>query len=490
MKKTLTLSGVVALASIVMFSCKKNTTEKINLSPAKVLVSHPISNPMGYPSPDSIKAYSGTMVAGTTYTIVGNVEVNKGDTIFVQPGVTVCVENGACIVVKGAFISMGTQANPNWFTKCGRTKTDNIGQSQATDSAWSGGSGLGLWPGIECDTSATLLVLKWTHLEFTGAGCNSTVPNFVGVSTSKSYGILFQNTNGNFIMEDSWMYGGCDDAIRVQTGHMDIMRNNFEKAGYQGGDCFNIKSGGIGDVGYNLFVGCATNGTKASNKGGNPVQCNVNMFNNTYINCGFRQNQSGRGANINYEQGAKGSAYNNLIVDGKFGFRIVGNPGADTANCFYGNNFIYGDSTNLTTQFYPVGYITKPNAYVVPNPAVTGYVYNPTSGAPLPVGTELSDDIALDGANNPMFVNFPLPENSTNFPGMTSFFDINNNNPSHGWDFHLKTGSPCIGIGNTDPSYMLNACSAVSNPNWGPNESLPCSDVGCYPATYNGGNQH
>jgi hypothetical protein len=489
--------SVIAVSLIALFisSCKKDTTEKFNLSKAKIAVVNAITNTtLGYPNPDSIKAYRGTLLANTTYNLVGNIVIPRGDTLFVQSGVTVCVENGSCINVQGVLISLGTQSAPNWFTRCGRPKTDNIGQSQATDSAWSGGSEKGIWVGIECDTSCRLLVLKWTHIEFVGAGANHAQP-ISGVTvgaTNTNFGIWFQNPNGCFIMEDSWEYGTQDDAIRVSNGKFDIMRNFFEKTGYIGGDCNNMKSGSIGDCAYNLYIGCATNGSKASNKGAFP-SCNYNMYNNTYINSGFRQNAVGRGANIDYEQGAQGSAYNNLIVDCKVGFRVVGTPVADTLLLYYGNNFVYGDSTDVTTQFYPVGYITRPNCYVVPDPAVTGYVYTP-AGAAAPTGTELADDMALNQANNPMFVNFPLPENPTNFPGMSNFWDINNDNALHGYDFHLKPGSPAIGVGNPSASYMLNACASITNPLWGPNESAPCIDIGCYPtlahAPANGGNQH
>jgi hypothetical protein len=502
MKKLLTLAfGILVFIS----SCKKNTKEDFNLSKAKTINVNGISNPLGSPNHDSVKAYSGTMLANTTYTVVGNIVIPKGDTIFVQPGVTVCVDNGSAIMVQGALICVGTQTSPIWFTRCGRPKTDNIGQSQATDSAWSGGSEVGIWTGIECDTSCTLLVLKWTHVEFVGAGANS--PNCAAFcdginigATKTNFGIWFQNINGNFIMEDSWEYGTQDDGIRISFGKFDIMRNTFEKQGYIGGDCNNVKSGGVGDCAYNLYVGCATNGSKGSNKGSEPIQCNMNIYNNTYINCGYRQNEVGRGGCIDYEQGAEGYSYNNLIVDCKFGFRVVGGTTvADTIDLFYGNNYVYGDSLELTEQFYPVGYITKPGAYVIPNPSFsnTGYVYSP-AGAAAPAGQELTDDQGFVSSNNPGFVSFPLPENPSHFPGMNVFSDINNNNPEHGYNFHLQSASPCIGVGNPNSSYMLNASAAVSFKyvsngqvlTFTPNESIPCSDVGCYPTIYPNGNLH
>ncbi|HTA27929.1 MAG TPA: hypothetical protein VK809_09075, partial [Bacteroidia bacterium] len=355
--------GLVLLLTVLLYSCKKDTSENFNLSKPLSVPVNGISNPLGVTNQGTVTAYqTGTLLANTTYTVVGNIVIPKGDTLFVQPGVHVCVENGAAIMIQGALVSIGTQQNPIWFTRCGRPKTDDVGQSQATDSAWSGGSENGIWVGIEGDTSCTLMVLKWTHIEFVGAGannasCTAFCDGIAIGATKTNYGIWFQTPRGHFIMEDSWEYGTQDDAIRVDKGNFDIMRNMFEKQGYVGGDCNNMKSGSVGDCAYNLYLGTATNGSKASNKGSQPVECNMNIYNNTYINGGYRQTAGQKGADINYEQGAEGYAYNNLIIDCKNGIRIVGSPIADTAHMHYGNNYIYGDSTDLTTQFYPVGYI-------------------------------------------------------------------------------------------------------------------------------------
>lgn len=488
MKKLFILTVPLAIIlGISLSSCKK-TLENHYISvipPSKV---NAITNPMGVKGSASPTAYSGTMVAGTTYTIVGDVMVNPHDTIVVQPGVTICVEDTSCIVVKGVFISLGTQTNPVIMTDCAVTPNNSFSETELTDPAWNAGNGW--WSGIQCDTSCTLLVLKWTQIWFTGAPFHRTEPVNGTKNNGTSYGVFFQNTNGNFIMEDCKMYGGIDDAVRVQSGKFDIMRNVFEKMGYQGGDCNNVKSGGVGDCAYNLYIGLATNGSKASDKGGSPVQCNMCIYNNTYINCGFRNNSGGVGSDVDYEQGAEGASYNNLIVNCRVGFRVVYSPIADTAHLWYGNNFIYGDSVIVTSQFYPnPGNITKLGAYIAPIPSETGYVYINTGS-----GTDnAADAAALCGENNPQFVNFPLPENYGQ-----PLININNYESNYGgmgFNFHLASASsPCVGTGTTSfPSgFPLNACSSVSIPSLGfaPNESAPCSDIGCYPYYNTGiGNQ-
>ena len=68
-------------------------------------------------------------------------------------------------------------------------------------------------------------------------------------------------------MEDSWVYGGTDDCMRISCGKVHVFRNTFEKPGGSGGDCVNMKGGTVGTVAYNFFIGTAYNGQKASNKG-------------------------------------------------------------------------------------------------------------------------------------------------------------------------------------------------------------------------------
>lgn len=457
MKKLNQLLLMLSAGAMFVASCKKSDGDNTQISTPPLQIGQTVSD--AAPLCGTIK---GTMLSGKTYTIGCDVTVNAGDTLLLQSGVHVNVTGNYSITVKGTLISLGTKENPNWFTVPNMTKTDVPTADPSTDPAFSG-----KWLGIAADTSCKLLVLKWTHLEFGGGNWTNPTVNGV-VSGDKSRLVFFQNPNGSLIIEDSWFYGCVDDAVRIAGGKFSIMRNTVEKCGYQGGDVFNAKSGSVGDMAYNLFVGTATTGTKASNKGGLNPQTQINMYNNTYVNGGYRQIQTGRGGCVNYEEGSKGSAYNNLAVNCKFGLRIVNNPAADTANMHYGNSFNYGDSVNIVNQFYPQGYITVPQATDIPLPSSflpAGYTLGGVYNAP-----------ALVGANNPQFVNYPLPS-----PGVVNIAYAT------GFDFHLKATSPCLNKGFT--GFAPLAVVPV-DPNFGATEiTVPGKDIGCYQADGTG-NQH
>jgi hypothetical protein len=449
------LLALSVLCGLTFFSCKKhNDSTTISTPP------YQIGKPVSASSPLS-GTIKGTMTTGNTYTVNGDVTINATDTLLIQPGVKINITGPYNFIVKGKLLSLGTKENPIWFTSPSGSHIDNGTPDPTSDPA-----NAGLWGGIEADSSCKLLVLKWTHIEFTGATLKSSVANGLKAGNA-AFGIYFCNVNGVFVMEDSWMYGSVDDAVRFAGGKISMMRNTFEKCGANGGDVLNAKSGTVGDMAYNLFVGDATNGTKASNKGGSTVQCNINMYNNTYVNCGYRQIQTGRGGCINYEEGSKGKYYNNLVVDCKFGPRIVQSPPADTLNTFYGYTWQYGDSASVVNQFYPVGYITHPQQTDMPNPSFLPSNYKP--GA-------VYNASSLVGKNDPKFVNYPLPNYNYQKVDYVGTFN-----------FHLQPSSPVLGKGYQG----FSALSVVPvDPKFGATEiTKPGKDLGAFQADGTG-NQH
>src|SRR5580698_6212666 len=101
--------------------------------------------------------YKGTMLAGQTYTIGGDITINAGDTLLIQKGVKVNMTNGANFIVNGDLIVLGTSDAPVTITDPTKTKTTGA-SVVGTDQAYVGG-----WGGIYCSNTSKLVVIKWTH---------------------------------------------------------------------------------------------------------------------------------------------------------------------------------------------------------------------------------------------------------------------------------------------------------------------------------------
>ncbi len=463
------------LLALIAFlsSCKKAIDEK-DLWKAVVAPASPISDAACLSG-----AIKGTMLAGKTYTVCGDVFVNTGDTLTIQEGVTVNFTGNAAVApfspvglgVKGALLCLGTKDKPILMTYPGVTKTDQLGADPNNDPALKG-----KWTGIIGATTCPMMIIKWTRIDFGGATISPAMKTFTAAASP--YPLYFANTAGIFVLEDSWVYGSVDDPFRINGGKIAVMRNVFEKCGYTGGEAMNSKAGTIGDFAYNLCIGMATNGPKVSNINvpvGAPGS-NVRIYNNTMINCGYRRAAAGRGGSINFEEGAGGMAYNNLIVNCKFGLRVVGNPIADTANLRYGYNWYYADSVSVASQFIP-SYsvstaISQPQETDVPKPSTY-----------LPAGWKVGDvytaPSSVVGINNPQFISAPVP-----LPAGLKLADVSVVGTSN---YALKSTSPCIGAGFTgfDPRGDVKV-----DLKYGATEiTPPGKDIGAYQS--NGrGNQH
>ena len=469
-------NALLLLSALALASCSKK--DKAVISVPLLQVGKSVSN--SAPLSGAIK---GTMLADQTYTISGDVTINAGDTLLIQKGVKVNVLNGANFIVNGTFLTLGTKTDPITITDPSKAKATGA-SSAATDVAYVGG-----WGGIYCNVSCPLLVIKWTHLDFGGAGLAA--PPFTGPSTGDQYIVYWQNPNGAFIMEDSWIYGGPDDAVRFYGGHINMMRNTLEKCGGTGGDGFNAKGGTQGNMAYNLIIGGATNGTKSANDPGTQApQTDIAMYNNTYVNDGYRNTGTygARSGSLEVENNSRALAFNNLIVDCNFGVRIAGGNNvtakvylADTLShsdgpitkTAYGYNFYYVDNVKQADQIVPTNIaqavVTHPQATDIPNmktflgPTYTfGFAYDGTS---------------LVGLNNPQFVNYPLP--NLNFATQASV---------DGFDFHLQKSSPAVG--KATQSFSPVTAGIPVDPNFGSSGiTPPGKDIGAY-QTDGTGNQH
>jgi hypothetical protein len=466
MKKILNLLPILLALATTFSACHQK--EIVNISAPLVQTANAITS-------DTLKGtVKGTLLANKTYYFKTDITVNDGDTLLLQSGVhLIAICDGLTpatapeIFMHGTFISLGTQSAPNYIT------TQNAADLHAQAAAQNYNNVfLGWWGGITCTPAAPTTakpnpqggdaIIKWTHIEFGGGPAGSADDQSFYTTGSPRYNIYYANITKNLIIEDSWFFGSKDDNIRTSGGKISIMRNTFELCNGVGGEFVNMKSGTVGDLAYNMFIGSGTNSMKASDAGSTGVQCNVAMYNNTMVDGGFRQTKSGRGGAVDFEKLAKGICYNNLFVNCRFSMRVTSD--ADVANVSWNNNLFYGYSPAIVAQFYTTD-------------SYTGILKG-------------SNDIisTTPQTNSPVFYSFDVNQyNFTANPGPLtpnlmpySVVTIGASN------FKLQASSPGIGKGNQ----LISPLGAVKTTGtYGTTITPPGKDLGAY-QTDGTGNQH
>ncbi len=118
LKTILSSFSLFILASIIMFSCKKTSTDvQTPYVPGGTTV-----------QPGNISgSIKGTMESNQTYNVTGDVIINAGDSLIIQPGAKVVFQGTYNFFIKGNMFSLGSSASPVIFTFNNATKN---GQSQ------------------------------------------------------------------------------------------------------------------------------------------------------------------------------------------------------------------------------------------------------------------------------------------------------------------------------------------------------------------------
>jgi hypothetical protein len=502
------------LIALSIFSCTKNSSDETVIISVPLTVVGQSINDTILPQKDAAGnaiPLKGTMKSGKRYHIYSDVTINAGDTLYLQPGTSVIVHGDGksaatspAFYVNGTLVSDGSKDKPNWFTVFESATTPKSNASYTDDSA-NDPAFKGYWGGIQCSPSAKLLILRWTHIEYTGGPWGINAPDFGAKAGDPRNAVFMSSASGapmaTMIIEDSWFYGSTDDCIgKCQNIFVSIMRNTLTKTGGIGGEGINLKDGCIGDMAYNFCFGGATNGLKTSGDIGKSAY--VNIYNNTVVNCGFRQTKATRNGSINTETNAGGFLYNNIIANCKQGIRITygsekGKP-ADTMNTSYNNNLTFigrgkpmGGGVEQYMVFIEPLQFTKKQSN-----DFNGYV----NGATLANGTNAGSNTAADSLKyDPLFVNFNLASNSIGR-------NYRINQIPAGANFSLQAGSPAIGAGvypggtgknamPTKPSapklvqYGLPMSNIKKGGIYGANITPPNKDLGAFP-TDKTGNQH
>ena len=216
-----------------------------------------------------------------------------------------------------------------------------------------------------------------------------------------------------------------------RRGQVAFFRNTFEKAGFTGGDCINVKAARWVPWLIICLSARLLTAKRHQNKGqatGAP-QTNIVMYNNTFVSGGYRQTQTGRGACINYEEGLKAC----FIITLPLTVNLV--TGWLAARRQMLRTWHTATITNMAIRllYQPV------LPYRVYYPATTQRFPSITSSANyLPAGYTLGavyDGTDVVRVGNPQFVNFPLP---------TSGHALQDYSAIGGFNFHILSTSPWL----------------------------------------------
>lgn len=386
----------------------------------------------------------GVWEAGSTIVVKKDILIPQGKSLTIQEGVTVIMDgtgrqgSSPEINVEGSLYCYGTAQNPIY-----------IGLEESKRTV--GNIFRGLWGGIVGTETCQNMVFEYTTIEFTGAPAeagSSIVAEGEIDEGEPRYAVYMVNPEGNFIMWHSRIAYTKDDAIRLNGAKTLIAYSEFAFNGETGGESLNTKSGTVGDFCYNVFYGIATNGLKAANSKGRQPQCNNNYYNNTFVNCGWRRAQAGRGGSLNYEAGARGECFNNLAVNSRYGLRLFPpDDEPDMANMRFGHNYYYGDHAEVVEGFHPINGIIGQN--------VTGWEN---------IGIPATDVYGGIGENDPLFVGHTLGQYDPADPRANRDLELINNLFNK---FKLQSNSPALQGGKTDfnpifSEYVVNGRTYVT----------------------------
>jgi len=383
--------------------------------------------------PISVKGeVSGVWKEFSVIHVDGQVNVPAGKTLTIERGVQVIISTAGQdasdtkieFLINGNLYCYGSAADPVLFSVSAASRT--------SDNTFAR-----LWGGIIGTTTCAEILLDHTIVEYTGAITTTTSPSATSglFKAAGGEGMVAFNTNnpsGKYVVINSIFRNTGEDAIYVQGGTCIFSNNTFYAVGNTGGEAINVKAGCKVDAACNVMYSPNTNAFKLSNSGSSSTryQAQINAYNNTIINAGWRRAPNDpKGGSVYCEKGALVNVFNNLIVNCMFGVKApsfkVNNTAGPDLNSVIDYNYYASDTVKSTiVQHITNGTVTAYDGFKA---GVKDVVYGTHDKA----GTGV-------GLNDPSFVNFPFISN----PILSYSFNS-------AWDFHLKAESPALTGGTT-----------------------------------------
>lgn len=362
------------------------------------------------------------------YTVVqvdGQIYVPQGQSLVIEEGVEVIVSADAQdqsntkieFIVEGNLYCNGTEEAPVIFTVPAGNRDNK------TDGRY--------WGGIVGAASCAEILLNHVLIEYTGAITTMASPSVTKglFKPEGGEGMVAFNTNnpaGKYVITHSTFRFTGEDAIYVQGGECIFTNNLFYATGNEGGEAINVKAGCKVDAAFNLMYSPNTNAFKLSNAGvgGNRFQAQINAYNNTIINAGWRRDPGKPKGGSVWAEGGLVNVFNNLIVNCMFG--------AKAPNFGQGGDEGVVLESVIDYNFYASGTAQSNVPQHIQNGTTTAYDGFKTGVKDVVYGTHDLRGNAV-GDNDPKFVSFPFASNPV--------LDFNYN---ESWNFHLQAGSPAL----------------------------------------------
>lgn len=356
----------------------------------------------------------GSIVWAHDTTLTESMEVPVGRSLYIEPGVTVTCAASAKVpvelVVLGNLYCMGTAEKPVTF------KSDN---GRPAD-----------WGGIICGFNSEEVVLN--HVDISDGGATPTEASLSFQNklfkTTIDGGVPafhFCNTNGKFVIANSFFHSNYNDQTYFTGGNGVIYHNIFADSGNaaDGGEAINVKAGCNLDIAYNLIYNACTNAFKLSDAGTSETikESQLRIYNNTVADCGWRRSKNKKGGSIWLEKGIYGIFVNNLIYDCRYGIRQPKKDGANLEKSTLTPNYYFASTEDGVKQ------MAKDYSLII---YYDSDIHSATAGGSNPLLTQFEQNskMSINCEVDDVEQGAPLAWNAT-------------------WDFHLQAGSPALNGG-------------------------------------------
>jgi len=360
---------------------------------------------------------SGIWASGNLYQVLGDISVANGDTLIIEPGVTVKFMDHYSLNISGTLLAVGNEVDSIFFTS---------GQPIQNPDSWA--------HILFMDNSGNSSVVSYAKIEYSNSGiyCINSSPTISdNTFNNNTQGIYCTGSSptisNNVISSNSNLGIWCDEYSSPMINNNVIINNDD---GYYQSAAIVCEDGSSPTISNNILndnsgSGVACFGSSAlifnniiDNNNYDGIRCknysNSTIYNNTI------SNNNGAGIYIGF---SSPTIYNNTISNNDYGIYCF-----ESTSTYILNNIFFENSIGIRTESTPT--------------ALTYNLFweNSTTAMGNGLPAAFGDIVAVNSNGDPCDTYLNL------------FMDPLFVDPVN-LDFHLTENSPCIDAGDPDPEY-------------------------------------